>query len=398
VLSSIIKSVLFTVGTALLLYRLVDLIRSPRRPAMWALWAGILTLILALAVGTLGSVLSAATMFLVQHVLILCSVLLAERFFWFSLYPPRSPHPPAWRSMGPLIFFMIAMIATFVVTMRVEHPDFGAIDYPRQHWAMLCVLCYSAGFAAVYVPIARLAWRWSRAADEPWLRRGLTTLTVGTWVGLVYAVHHVAYIVVLTLGFDPYFQALAEMFPIAISILLSFAGATMPAFGPRLSAGYLWVRHLRAWWRLRPLWQAFYRARPDIRLPVPLPLRDMEGAVRRRVVEIWDGRSRVRTFMRPEVRDRAFTAGRERGLEGDELAAVVEAEVWRDALARLTRGDEPDHTEVVVAPLTGDTLPAAVAWLERVARAMKQPSVLDARPARDERPHQTLGGFTARRS
>ncbi|MEV5721426.1 hypothetical protein AB0L41_46865 [Amycolatopsis mediterranei] len=61
--------------------------------------------------------------------------------------------------------------------------------------------------------------------------------------------------------------------------------------------------------------------------------------------------------MQPDVRGRALEAGRERGLDGDELAAVVEAEVWRDALARLTRGEQPEYVDVVVAPLTGTHCP-----------------------------------------
>lgn len=376
VVSLIIELVLLTVGVVLSLYRLVDLVRSPRRPAMWALWGGIVEITLALAIGIFGAFLGAATVFLVQHLLVLGALLALERFFWFSIYPPGSTHPPAWRSIGPMIFFMAMMVITFVMTLLVEHPDFRNISYQHQPWATLSVLSYSAGFAAIYVPIARLAWRWSRTADKPWLRRGLSMVAVGTWIALLYALHHMAYIIVLTQGLDPYRQGLVELVPIAISTLLILTGVTIPAVGPVLSSGYHWVRHVRAWWNLRPLWLAFYRARPDIRLPVPLPWRDMEGAVRRRVVEIWDGRSRVRTFMQPDVRSRALAAGRGLGLDGDELAAVVEAEVWRDALARLTRGEQPDHVDVVVAPLTGDTLPAAVAWLERVARAMKRPSIV----------------------
>lgn len=201
-------------------------------------------------------------------------------------------------------------------------------------------------------------------------------MTVGSWVALVYGVHHFGYIILLTQGINPYHQAQVELYPIVIGVLLILLGVSMPAFGPVISALYRWIRHVLVWWNLRPLWHAFYQAMPYIQLPAPLPMRDMEGAVRRRVVEIWDGRSRVRIYMQPEIRIRALEAGRALGLDGDELAAVVEAEVWRDALARLARGEQPGHADIVIAPEAGDTLPASVAWLKRVARAMKQPPLL----------------------
>jgi hypothetical protein len=72
------------------------------------------------------------------------------------------------------------------------------------------------------------------------------------------------------------------------------------------------------------------------------------------------------------VAHRALARGREKGLDGNELAAMVEAECLREAIRR-NRADVQPITADATAPRTGNNLASAVAFLERVATLLPSP-------------------------
>lgn len=79
---------LFLASLAVVIYRLVDLVRAPRRPAMWAMWSGLLMLTLCVAVG-LPLWPRSSVGFIVQHVLILGCLAAFELFYLLSIYGGR---------------------------------------------------------------------------------------------------------------------------------------------------------------------------------------------------------------------------------------------------------------------------------------------------------------------
>ncbi|WP_216210931.1 MAB_1171c family putative transporter [Amycolatopsis aidingensis] len=372
--SATIQYFLIAFGTLVSLYRLRDLLRSPRQPAKWALWCGILSLTLAMTCGpNITSFLPPDANFAIQHIFILGSFLAVEVFFWLSI----SERGHDWRSgrwhISVLVALTIAMLLAFAVSVVLEKPDFLHLDYQHQPWALATVLLYNGGLAVAMVAIALLARRWSRIADKPWLRRGLSTLTIACWFTMVYAAHHATFVVLPALEIQPPYSTDIEIVPIALGVILGLAGVTMPAWGPRLSALRQWTRYRRSARRLEPLWAAFCAAYPDIRLPVTPPSWDAEFLLHRRVIEIWDGRSRIRHLLDPDVARRAFETGDRHGLRGDELAASVEAALWHDALQRRHHQDTASHTgHALAAPATGNNLAAAVTFLEHVAHHFAQ--------------------------
>jgi len=365
------------VGVGVSIYKLVDLVRSPRRPALWALWSGIFLITLALASGLRGGdrLLSADIIWIIQHLVLLGSLLSLEWFFWLSVRGDGSIRRDLLRHGVPVIVLAAAMTVGWVVTVSAEGSDFLALDFARDRWALAMMLFYIAAFGSSMVSIARFAWRWAAVSDRPWLRRGLRTLTVGCWVSLAYACHKIAYTLLDAFGSRPPWPQTLETIPVAVGVLLSLTGIALPAVGPAISGMHTWIRLGRSYHRLHPLWNAAVTFDPDVALPTSAPWWDYEFRLYRRVVEIWDGRLAIRDRIDPVIADKALNAARERGLGGDDLAAAVEAECWRAAL----RSDAtPRPGELGSPPATGTDLVAECAFLLRVARFMRGPSIVAA--------------------
>jgi len=363
---------LFLVGLTVVIYRLVDLVRAPRRPAMWAMWSGLLMLIFCVAVG-LPLWPRSSVGFIVQHVLILGCLAAFELFYLLSIYGGRRrPASTTW-FRGVMYGLAAVMVFAWVLTTAIEHPDWADLDYRRYLIARVMVLAYTAGTATSLLSLVRLSWRWSRIADRVWLHRSLVALTISTSLGLAYTVHHFIFTLLYTSGITPPYPQRFEVPLIVAGVLIALIGLSMPAWGPGVTATRRWFQHRAAYRRLEPLWAAFIEVRPEIRLPERGPAWDVEFALYRRVIEIWDGRSRLRGYLDPQLAEAAIAAGKARSLSGDELVAAVEADLWRDALRRCAEIGPQHNDEIPGEPETGDNLADAVRFLELIATAWRHP-------------------------
>lgn len=161
----------------------------------------------------------------------------------------------------------------------------------------------------------------------------------------------------------------------AVSVLFTAGGAALPAVGGAVVAAWRFWRHVRMLRALGPLWERMQSTFPQIRLPEHGARGRLDPAFRlyRRVIEIGDGRTMLRPYMRPEVAAAAAAAATQFGLRGDELRATVEAaEIVAALRARRTAGcydprrcepPPPDHADAEVPDL-----PSEAAWLVKVAR------------------------------
>jgi hypothetical protein len=132
----------------------------------------------------------------------------------------------------------------------------------------------------------------------------------------------------------------------------------------------LYAQSLR---RIEPLWAALSDLQSDVHMKVQTPRKDPEFELQRRVVEIWDARSRLREWLDPAVRDAAFEEGQKQGLDGDRLAAAIEAALWREALARRAAGNPPAQTLALAEPGSGNDLAGSVQFLELIAEVWDRP-------------------------
>ncbi|MFD5673034.1 MAB_1171c family putative transporter [Streptomyces sp. NPDC127040] len=229
-------------------------------------------------------------------------------------------------------------------------------------------------------------WTRSRTATRTSQRIGLRTTAVGCVFALVYTAHKTINAVAALLGwtaipdgrrctslFTPVDCAFSVTAP-AIGVLLITAGLTVPAA--------LWplTQFLRRRWErqsiadLKPLWQDFTAALPEIVLETDATTNDeADFLLHRRVVEINDGILTLRPYRSLAVQQAAASE-----IEGRNLAhtthgdAVIEAAVLASAIQAMRAGAEPEAEQAPQAPGTaaraGD-LRAETIWLRSVARA-----------------------------
>jgi hypothetical protein len=373
--------VMVVAGIAVTGYRLVDLIRSPKRPAMWAMWSGLLLLTLCVALGVRDVWHLSATQFLVQHLCILGCLASFEWFYLLSIYEDRErPAEIRWYQAA-MYLFTGGMVVSWGLSVALETPDYLDLDYAAYPYIRAAVLCYTAAAGFSLLTLSRLSWKWSRIADRVWLRRSLVTLAISAGLGLAYAAHHLAYTLLEAIGIVPPYPQGLEVPVIAGGVLLCLVGLSMPVWGPRTTALRMLIEYRRSHRELQPLWEAFTAAEPAIALETRPPKWDTEFALYRRAIEIMDGRRRLGAFLNPDLAQAAEEAARARGLEGAELVAAVEAELWRDAIAAHAAQSRKPREKVLTEPATGDNLAAMVEFLRLVAAAWQRPPLISTGPS-----------------
>ena len=148
------------------------------------------------------------------------------------------------------------------------------------------------------------------------------------------------------------------------SMSLVAVGATIPAWSKNLARDpYTFWRAYRAHRRLEPLWSVLRDAAPQIALNQRA--RNVEFRLYRQVIEIRDGILTVRADIDEATRHQVTRCARERGLEGADVEAVIEAAAIHRAVSNTDAvlADPSANLEVI----GGSNLDDEVAWLSRVA-------------------------------
>ena len=308
--------------------------------------------------------------------------------FLFSLnYPDAAARQRARRAGWVLLGALALLFALFALAAAPEEAwDFTG-RYAAAPYVLEYRLVYLAYLGLALVDVVRLAWRYAGLASRPALDLGLRLVAVGGAVGLAYVVHECLYAASRRLGTvyllpDP---SRATEWLIAVAVLLLVVGSTMPAWGARVGipALYDWAWHYRAYQRLYPLWLALYRAAPEIalfparsRLADRLRVWDVHLHLRRRVVEICDGRLLLRPFLDLRVVAHARAQCRLAGLSDDETRVVVEVVWLRAALRAREAGQEGGGAALLPEIPAGADVETAAAFFAQVARCLAQSPVV----------------------
>lgn len=383
------KDIVFPVCAVLswtaLLYKAWNARRTSRAPALvsllvlFALLGTSFTLAtpaVAQAFDQLAGVPNLAALCIHSTVIAFCATVQVTILYW--AHPPAQAWPKArWRLLT--IGLVLPIMATlFVVADTKERvPNFFQ-QYTHQPLVAAYATLYLITLIAAHVGLAQLGLRYAKLADQPWLRRGLRILTGAAATSLLHCAVRIADVVAAQVGIDASPWAILVPIFVGTSVFLGFIGVTVPVWGPRLSNLRHWTRQYRAYHRLYPLWNALYRAIPDIALDPPtsaladrLILRDIDFRLYRRVIEIRDGQRELRPWLDPAVASAAARLGRQANLTNHELDATIEAAKLAAALKRVRKDDSnPPGSAYADADIHGGPdLSTEIDWLIQVTRA-----------------------------
>jgi hypothetical protein len=376
--------------------KLPALRRDPHNPRVRAYWLALVALALAITVlrppwGTAPTSTIEVRQLprLVGHSLVLVNLCAVEAFLAYSVYPKQRARARVQRRMWALAAAVVVMAIAFTVgsgrsgTVGAVAPT-GTVTPFLVYW-----LAFYAYLGVALVNMTRLNLRWARQTDREVLQLGLRLTAAGALCGLTLLSYALLYLAADQLGWPPRHllgdQPHITQLLLAATVLLVVIGTTMPAWGPRVGLPSLlrWAGRYRAHRRLYPLWRDLCQAVPDVALMPPtgvwrdrLRLRRLEFWLHRRVIEIRDARLALRPYLDPEVAGNATELGRQAGLDGEELHALVEAATLAAAMhASRTAQARAAAGEPMAAPGGADLdahLESEMAWLGKVADAYRR--------------------------
>ncbi|MGW1200105.1 MAB_1171c family putative transporter [Streptomyces sp. NPDC002536] len=236
----------------------------------------------------------------------------------------------------------------------VEHPRDFSTAYANAPGVVAFLVLYLAIFGTSLAGLGWLCPRYARRIGRSWLSKGLRTLAVGCWLGLLYCLCKLTGFVLSWAGHEAYWlsNGVAPM-SASVAALLVLLGFSLPAVGPRAAA---W-RRLR---RLQPLWEEVTAHAPEVTIEESRwsgrwPFADLEWRANRRMAEIRDIQRGIRRHVEPVTLDVARRQAQAAGLDEHRLAAVVEAAALRRGLANQVTGHvAAPHAESVVMTVSAD--------------------------------------------
>ncbi len=280
----------------------------------------------------------------------------------------------AWRKAVPrlvgLALVLVAMVTlAFASTLRTERASDFSLAQAASRPAYLAV--FLLGYAANQINVGILGWKCSKVAPTPWLRRGLLLIAMTLPFAMVYTVCRLADIVAAQLGASGCAWEPVAQVSVTIALIIKTTGWTLPDWGRYLSATWQWMHHLRIQRELAPLHH-------EVTAIVPAPVlqldrsADLHTRLYRTVVEIRDAQWALRTWMDPALAATARREAEAAHLEGDDLAAHVEAAQLKSAIAAKAQGVRPvEHTNIPFVAQPPE-LQDELAFQRKLARAFAE--------------------------
>lgn len=248
---------------------------------------------------------------------------------------------------------------------------------PSSHttW-LLYVISYTTVVILGGARIGRCTWQYAKAAGDVWLRRGLTTVAISTWLTLISTALQALITMIWLMGAHPRGWGATLVSCSALGLLCIVAGWRLPGVAVRLTNCARWLRGYVQYQRLRPLWTALYQAVPTIALETPAPAladrldtRNIRFRLYRRVIEIRDAQLTLRSHHEGSCCRSTSGGG---ALRDEQRRAEAEARRIKAALVQKPTEPVPDprNTKPEEAILGSGDLREEAAWLVRVSREL----------------------------
>ncbi|MEU1906556.1 MAB_1171c family putative transporter [Streptomyces hygroscopicus] len=242
-----------------------------------------------------------------------------------------------------------AISVLFFATPQPHEATDLLTDYATDSRIAAYGVLWTALLGAALVGATHLCWLWGRQPGTGLLGRGLRITGIGTTIGMAYAIHRIAILILRYLGYTPIpahaDQAISSIL-LSSALLLIVAGSTLPAL-PRLRR---WTRDYRDLLQLYPLWHSLTEAAPSVRLDPPrglaaerLRLRHTHDRLYRRTIEIRDAILTLSDHASAALRDQARAHVAAHGLTGAHAEIAAEA-CWL-AAAKHRLHNEPASGE-----------------------------------------------------
>ncbi|MFD9700697.1 MAB_1171c family putative transporter [Lentzea sp. NPDC059081] len=246
---------------------------------------------------------------LVQHSMLQVGVYGLICFFLFSALDDAGARRQALRQLVPLALCIGVM--TWAVLSIPDDLRVAAARVPNSlgggpTGVLAITVFYSLGNGYLLYGFATMfvwARRYARDA-EPRLRRGLLITSTGFALLVPADAIFVASNVSRYFGSPlPRWLLTAAVFFLLPGVLLCVVGVVYPIVAMRFAASRLWLRHLRAYHRLAPLWTLLHQSFPEDALHrVPsrrdaVSLRGVHRRYYRRVIECRDGLVRISPYV-----------------------------------------------------------------------------------------------------
>jgi hypothetical protein len=387
--SKVIYPVVALLALVALAYKIPALVRDPRSPTRRALVAMLACLVWAPLVNTpfvylrfdeLSGVPNLAR--LIAHYGIIGFAVSVQMLLLHWTVERPSPRS-TWIRFAAVVAAVVAMAVFFVLApLDTSLTSEFTARYGDAPYMAAYMLVYLGYFVVALLDILRLSWRFTGLTRQPFLRIGLRLVGYGAVFGIAYCLEKGFYVASRNAGYEPIPADVQEqMSPLLTGpgCVLMLIGFTIPSWGPRLAAGGAWLRRLRTYRRLYPLWRLLYDATPEIALDPGRPargsVRDVEYRLVRRVVEIRDGWLALRPYFDARV---AREAAAGYGPQDPEVRDAVHAAVLA-AAARAKARDERPAELYTADPQGGTDIAEETAELLRIARQLRTPG--PARPA-----------------
>ena len=384
------------IALAGLIYKVIELRRDPRNPALQSI-CGLLNF-LGLSVG-LGSpaVLAHIDAIVgvtgVGGILARSSAILAAVCAQALVLHLENPSRRAARRITVRWLVAAATLLTMGIAFWINRTGAPSNDEHLTGTASgaVYICAYLAYLAFADIDILRLSLRYVKTAARPLLRFGIRMLSTASLGDLVYVGHEAGSFIVNSLGRHPQTSdAVWNTLLMLGTVLALTGGVVLPSVGPLIADAAQWPGRWRLYRRLHPLWLAVYRALPHIALEPPadperdrLVGRDLYRALYRRVIEIHDALVELGPFAGDVGRiaqDHALRSGS----TSQTASAVADATTIAIGIREL-EGAHPTvaAANVVVARDRADdvdsaNLSDAARRLVRVADALQRSSVVSA--------------------